>query len=85
MIKGTTATPSEASRLNRREANLNAVRFLQHQAEISITPAHLCVCGNPCEVIIRPGGYHRCQSCANHLVNLWNETRANLDGAEGDI
>lgn len=73
-------TPSR----NANEANHQLVRYLKDRRSIEVRPIRFCTnCNEPATVEVT-GGHPRCQPCANHLVSLWSETKAELDEALAD-
>lgn len=63
------------------EANFNSARRMIGQPVLEVRPIALCGnCGlRPAVVSVGITALYRCQPCANHLVNLWNEMRSESD------
>lgn len=60
------------------DANFRDSRRFRHYNHMFVT-AKLCPNCGVAEATCHVNDVPRCQPCANHLVNLWNEMRSNLD------
>ena len=76
---------SKWSNAPKNEANHRCVKRLLHNPVISFHDlGSICVnCHTRVETMVVAGIYRRCMPCGIHLINLWNETRLNLDEDQG--
>ena len=64
------------------DANLHIARVSAKHSLISVGPIRTCGgCGGDASVLIN-GIYPRCSSCANQVINIWSQMRANKNGED---
>lgn len=64
------------------DANLNVARNESSHGRMSIRPIRTCGgCGGAATVLVN-GYYPRCKPCANKVLSIWSEMRANKAGQD---
>lgn len=69
----------------RLDANINAAARCSNEPYITVRPIHQCGGCNADAVVMVQGRYPRCQSCANKLVNVWNEMRVAKNASRSQL